>query len=78
MILEEAFWKELWTVTSGILSEEEHGAAVRTSMTIGAITRYLDLDNLDDIKNNESQSPDDMACLVRPRGFLTALPRIRQ
>ncbi|GAM82700.1 hypothetical protein ANO11243_006830 [Dothideomycetidae sp. 11243] len=75
-VLEEAFWNELWACVSDVLDPGVSGPAVRTAMIVGAFTRFMPLENLEHMRNTEEADPDNVEVLVRPRGFITALPPI--
>ncbi|GAM91001.1 hypothetical protein ANO11243_090480 [Dothideomycetidae sp. 11243] len=70
IILEQAFWKQLWSSVSHVLDPVVHGSAVRTAMLVGAIDRYLTMERLNDATIDHGES------LARAKGYLGKLPRI--
>ncbi|KAF2151478.1 hypothetical protein K461DRAFT_295526 [Myriangium duriaei CBS 260.36] len=68
--LENAFWGELRSSTAEVLDSTTSGPAVRAAAVAGAITRYLDLETLED------ETEDHEFYLQRAKGFLPAMPKV--
>ncbi|GAM86356.1 hypothetical protein ANO11243_043700 [Dothideomycetidae sp. 11243] len=64
--LEQAFWRQLWESTSGALSLTD-APAIRASAMVGAVFRYLDEDNLDEIEESGGDS------LARAKMFIPSI-----
>lgn len=69
-LLRNAFWDRLWSRVSDVLQAESSGPALRTSVMVGAVYRYLDIDVLEDIVACNGENLD------RAKTFLPVMPRI--
>ncbi|GAM90737.1 hypothetical protein ANO11243_087820 [Dothideomycetidae sp. 11243] len=71
-VIENVFWTRLWESVKPRLTPEVDGPAVRASMAVGAIARYLRFRTLDEIGDND----DVASSFWRTKAFLPLLPRI--